>query len=140
MPDLKAQIDIIIQHVRNVSHSLSPEISTLQSLTEAIEELCYRTDVTGLAVYFANTAGAVPNTLSFTTSIAIYRVMEELLTNTLKHANASAVNINMSSKDELLIIEYTDDGKGITGSDVTDKKRKRLTEYRKQIKSYKRLL
>jgi signal transduction histidine kinase len=40
--------------------------------------------------------------------------MEELLTNTLKHANASDVNVNLSSKDDLLIIEYMDDGIGIT--------------------------
>lgn len=110
----KSLVDNIIGRVRDISHNLSPEILSMQTLTEAIEELCYTIDNnSGLSVYFTNEAGAVADSLDHTSSLALYRVLEELITNTVKHAGAGNIYVYLGLDENSLIIDYRDDGKGM---------------------------
>jgi len=50
-------------------------------------------------------------------SVALYRVLEELINNTIKHAYATKSTIKFTAiGEEAIIIEYTDNGKGISSS------------------------
>jgi signal transduction histidine kinase len=110
----KSLVDSIIGRVRDISHNLSPEILSMQTLTEAIEELCFTIDNnSGLNVYFTNEAGAVADGLDLTASTALYRVVEELITNTVKHAGAGNIHVYLGMEANALIIDYRDDGKGM---------------------------
>lgn len=55
------------------------------------------------------------------TKINIYRVLQELLVNMKKHSNASLVGINFKTGDKYIIINYTDNGKGIDLNNITFK-------------------
>lgn len=44
--------------------------------------------------------------------LAAYRVVQEALTNTVKHANASAVHVVVEFKTDELTVKVTDDGRG----------------------------
>ena len=48
--------------------------------------------------------------------------MQESLTNVIRHANATKVEINLSEKDGRLLLEVADNGKGITKAAVTNPK------------------
>jgi two-component sensor histidine kinase len=48
--------------------------------------------------------------------IALYRVLQELLVNMKKHSEATLVGINFKKTDKSIVINYTDNGKGV---DVT---------------------
>lgn len=110
----KSLVDNIIGRVRDISHNLSPEILSLQTLTEAVEELCYTIDSnSGLSVYFTNEAGAVADSFDLTASLALYRILEELITNTVKHAGAGNIQVFFGVEENSLIIDYRDDGKGM---------------------------
>ena len=107
-------VNNIIGRVREISHNLSPEILSLQTLTDAIEELCYNIDnSSGLSVYFTNEAGALANSLDLTSSVALYRIVEELIANTVKHAGAGNIHVFLGIKENRLILDYRDDGKGM---------------------------
>ncbi len=45
--------------------------------------------------------------------LSVYRILEEALTNTLKHANATKSTINMNFHNSMLILDITDNGHGI---------------------------
>ncbi len=45
--------------------------------------------------------------------IAVYRVLQELLVNMKKHSNASLVGITFKNTNKDIIVNYTDNGKGI---------------------------
>jgi signal transduction histidine kinase len=45
----------------------------------------------------------------------MYRIVCELINNTLKHANANTINICLNKKDTILYLVYTDDGVGFIG-------------------------
>ncbi|MFH6960893.1 sensor histidine kinase [Flavobacterium aquidurense] len=51
----------------------------------------------------------------------IYRVLQELLVNMKKHSNASLVGIHFKTSEKNIIINYTDNGKGIDLNNITFK-------------------
>lgn len=116
--DCKRIIAGTINDVRNISHSLSPEILTLHTTSEAIEDLCYRTNSAGeIKLTLINNAEEVLNGFELERALSVYRVLEELITNTLKHADASHVALSFHATGEgMLQVVYRDNGKGI----VTD--------------------
>jgi signal transduction histidine kinase len=51
---------------------------------------------------------------------AIYRIVQEALTNVSRHANASRVELRLRQRAEELLLEIRDDGRGITAEEVRD--------------------
>jgi signal transduction histidine kinase len=51
---------------------------------------------------------------------AIYRIVQEALTNVARHANASRVEVHLREHPEELLLKIRDDGRGITGEEVSD--------------------
>ncbi len=45
-------------------------------------------------------------------SVMLYRVLQELLNNALKHAHAETITIQIMANDESLLVSVDDDGKG----------------------------
>jgi len=52
----------------------------------------------------------------------IFRIFQETLTNIMRHANATAVNISLRNETEGLTLEVGDKGRGITESEIYDVK------------------
>ena len=52
------------------------------------------------------------STLSTEQEISLYRIIQELVNNALKHADASTILIQLSSHNERIYITIEDDGKG----------------------------
>lgn len=110
----KKIIDKVIQDVRFISHNLSPSGIELYGLMGALEELCEFISVAHrLQIDISNHTVNMPDQLDQTTALSLYRVMEELLNNTIKHAGASRVNIGFEAAEGLLLVSYSDNGRGI---------------------------
>ncbi len=52
-------------------------------------------------------------------STEVFRILQEALTNVIRHANATRVNVNISVEKNDYIIEVNDNGKGITESEIS---------------------
>ena len=105
--------DDVISAVRDISHNLSPSGLEIFGFSDVVSDLCDRIRrSTELDVAFAGNAGIQPGALSSEISIALYRVIQELFTNTIKHAHATKVVIEMEYAADLLRINYSDDGIG----------------------------
>lgn len=112
-------IDKTITDVRAIAHSLSPPGLELFGLGGALEELSDSINRSGeLKVMIQDDYGRLQQ-LPPNVSLSLYRVLQELLANTLKHAGASLVAINFLEKDGMLQINYEDDGKGFTTTSST---------------------
>jgi len=110
----KRLIDKVIQDVRHISHNLSPPGIELYGFMGALEELCEFITLSGkLHIHIDNQAGVAPDELSQAASISLYRVMEELLNNTIKHADANRVDITFATTQDSMLVSYHDDGKGM---------------------------
>lgn len=113
-PAYKPLIDNIITTVRNISHSLSPPGLTLFGLESAFHELFDNFNAAGnIKLVFENELGERLSNFNEQTALALFRVIQELMTNTVKHANAHTVLIRCLEENEQVIITYADDGKGL---------------------------
>ncbi|MCR8558124.1 hypothetical protein KXD93_10740 [Mucilaginibacter sp. BJC16-A38] len=117
----KSIIDRVIQDVRHISHNLSPPGLEYYGFLGTLEELCeFTTQSSRLQVNITNNAGEAPDQLEQNAAISLYRVMQELLNNTLKHAGATEVHIDFDSEEDGVLISYHDNGCGLP---LTDQKR-----------------
>ena len=51
---------------------------------------------------------------------AIYRIVQESLTNVARHSNATRVEIRLRDRAEELLLEVRDDGRGVTVEELSD--------------------
>ncbi len=106
----------IFNKLRTISHQLSVAEIELFGLKEAVMMLCDHIEQSDqLMINIDESKGAIPDELEYDTSVMIYRVFQELLTNTMKHAEANEVRITFEDQDATgnLMIQYSDNGKGI---------------------------
>lgn len=108
----KPLIDNIITTVRTISHTLSPPGLELFGFEYALHELVDSFNIAG-TIKVELTIDAKIDELPKPTTLALFRVLQELLSNTIKHANAKKVSISFFNKANELYFTYTDDGKGI---------------------------
>ena len=103
-------IDKTIDNVRNMAFQLRPGLLDDLGLVEALESLAAdfekRTDM----VYVFERNG-VPE-LSSDISTAVYRIVQEAMTNAVRHSQASQVGIRLFMDQGRLTVEVVDDGKG----------------------------
>ncbi|GAA3932453.1 sensor histidine kinase [Hymenobacter algoricola] len=111
----KTIIDKVINEVRHISHNLSPVSLDLYGFTDAVEELADLVNNAGkLRFSLQNEAGPLLDQLSSTHAAALYRIVEELLNNTLKHSGASQIHLGFGTDENALLVSYQDNGQGIT--------------------------
>ncbi|AXT57126.1 two-component sensor histidine kinase [Aquimarina sp. MMG015] len=103
--------DDMIQSVRSISKDLRPVVLEKLGFMEAIDSLVQTIRDTGkINISFINNT---TYSVSKTKELNLYRIIQELITNTLKHAEATEIKIEMKNEKETLIIVYEDDGKGL---------------------------
>jgi len=110
----KTIIDKMLTDVRQISHNLSPATLSYYGLGVAIEEQVNLINQTGkLDIDFINDIDEQLKQLPSPAATALYRVLEELMNNTMKHARATKGAISFVIEDNALIITYSDNGIGM---------------------------
>jgi signal transduction histidine kinase len=113
-------INEVADNVRRLSRDLRPSILEDLGLLAAIQWLVdtstKHSDIEGLV----NVAD-VEDFFSQETQIIIYRIIQECLTNTAKHAEASKVFVSMEKGDSHVFFRVEDNGKGFHVREVLDK-------------------
>ena len=110
----KSDIDKIIANMRNISHALSPRISGNFGFYDAIHELSDGVNRSGkinISVHFDEKK--LPVFTNEQAPMALYRVIAELINNTMKHAQAKHIKLVVDAAGNKMEINYSDDGIGI---------------------------
>ncbi len=104
-------IDDAISNIRTISNNLMPSVIRDYGLIKGIDSLCKKINLTNkILVNFTTTS--YNKRLEKNIEIVLYRITEELLNNTLKHASAENVNIRLQLTDDKVTFNYYDDGVG----------------------------
>jgi two-component system, NarL family, sensor kinase len=104
-------LDTSIKELRRVAHNMMPEMLTKFGLNEAVKEYCTMVNGTKLLAVKYQSVG-MENRLFTATEIIVYRIVQELLNNILKHASASEAFIQLVRQDNRLNVVVEDNGKG----------------------------
>ena len=108
-------IETIITTIRRIASELRPGVLDDLGLVAAIEWQVEQFQArTGLKCHWTNTANEVE--LDREKSTAVFRILQEILTNVLRHAQATNLYVKLSRTRHHLELEVKDDGCGITKS------------------------
>lgn len=103
--EAQAQLRRMLDLMKEEAGSRSP-----QPTLDDLPELVARVSETGPAVRLSRRGEPVP--LPADVEVAAYRIVQEALTNMVKHAHATSGEVTMSWEDGELMITITDDGRG----------------------------
>jgi signal transduction histidine kinase len=107
----KDMLDMIIEVTRRISHNIMPPSLDAFGLETAIGDLCdWITDSSGMTVELETDIDAALSNRNM--ELGLYRVLQELLSNSIKHSSAKKVCISIKIKKENTRILYNDDGHG----------------------------
>lgn len=104
-------INDTISDVRTLLRKLDPRTLDQQGYIAAVEELFGRINTTE-AIQMNLTVMQAPPLLGKETSLMLYRITQELVNNSLKHANASTIHLTLNAQDGTMTLDYTDNGQG----------------------------
>lgn len=112
----KQIIDDTIQLIRNISHSLMPPTLKNFGLESAINDLFQKISGSG-AINASSRFHEYKERMVAQKELLIFRVLQELVNNILKHSNASFIHLTQNILNDKFYIWVNHDGKGITQED-----------------------
>jgi signal transduction histidine kinase len=111
---LQVVISEAIDEVSRISHNISPHVLEKHGLMTALNNLL--APLMASEKYEVSFISEFDERLDPKIELAVYRCITELINNTLKHAEATKISLNIASSDGKLAIRYSDNGKGFTAS------------------------
>ncbi|AFQ43967.1 ATP-binding protein [Desulfosporosinus meridiei] len=117
--DLKKQLNNLAEGMLDVTHQiretcneLFPPLLRESGIVEALKNLFANAQLrTNYVVNFDSKDFSM--NLDYEHVLALYRIVQELLTNAAKHSKATEVNISLSNSNDILEFRYQDNGIGI---------------------------
>jgi two-component system NarL family sensor kinase len=112
----KQIIDDTIQLIRNISHSLMPPTLKNFGLESAVNDLFQKISGSG-SMNASSRFHDYRERLQAENELIIFRVIQELVNNILKHSNASFIHLTQNTSGDRFFIRLHHDGRGITQMD-----------------------
>jgi signal transduction histidine kinase len=102
--------------VRELAHQMMPKALVRLGLVPALEEMLRKAfEGTGTRYVFEH--HRVPDDLRPEIATGLYRIAQELISNTIKHAEAGKVEVQLLRNRDTLVLLVEDDGKGLGKSE-----------------------
>lgn len=106
-----SMLDNTINDLRKVAQNLMPEALVKFGLHEAVRDFCDSIESSsGIKVLYRHygTARKLPKTAA----VFIYRIVQELVNNAVKHAGASQITVQLTTQENRTSLAVEDDGNG----------------------------
>lgn len=134
LKETKDFTDTIIQQLRFISQSLHPQALENLGLSHALDSFCNLMNKNKeVQITFETSDNGLP--VDKDKALNIYRVVQELINNILKHAQAKNVTISYNSTPNNLTIKVEDDGNGALINSLADSRKKTNSLGLKNIES-----
>jgi two-component system, NarL family, sensor kinase len=106
-----SMLDNTIGELRKVAHNLMPEVLLRFGLDEALKDFCNSIqDTAGVRIVYQQLGEE--RKLSREAEVTVYRIVQELVNNALKHAAAKQVIVQLTKSHNITGITVEDNGKG----------------------------
>lgn len=114
------QLDNSVTELRRIARNMMPEALLRSGLETALNDLCATASTAHMHV--ESQMMNIKHDLSLQEQLIIYRIVQELLTNVIKHAAATEVFVQCSQTENIFYITIEDNGKGFDPSLATANK------------------
>ncbi|GAB5540147.1 MAG: hypothetical protein Salg2KO_22500 [Salibacteraceae bacterium] len=129
--ETKEVLTQISNDVRRIAHNMMPSSLSKLGLKVAIEELAESVQ-TASNIHIETDMDAVPWENDDAKNLTLYRIVQELINNGIKHSKAEVISIELRSYNDHVMLTYEDDGVGLNTND-SDKKGNGLGTMRSRI-------
>lgn len=109
-----SKIDKLYNEVRNLSHELDPDNIADVEFSQLVNNLCLITEKNGVKTKKSIFISKKIDDLDDTILLNLYRILQEAINNTLKHAEATEIQIDVMENNNELYMSVIDNGKGFT--------------------------
>ncbi|MEW7292598.1 sensor histidine kinase [Aquimarina sp. 2304DJ70-9] len=120
------------QKVRTIAHEKNSGVMAKQGLLPAIKKLAKKVSNSNELLVEVQDYG-LEKRLDNTLEITIFRMIQELITNIIKHAHATEIHISLTNHDSLLNIIVEDNGKGFDAKVLPEKDGMGLATIEKRV-------
>ncbi len=104
-------IDTASEEVRRIAHNMMPEVLMKLGLVHALQDMCTNISAGKLLQAKLQSYG-MDKRLNASTEIMLYRIVQELLNNIIKHAQATEAIVQFNRESERLTVTVEDNGRG----------------------------
>jgi signal transduction histidine kinase len=105
-------LDSSIKEMRRVAHNMMPEALVRFGLDTALKDMCNDINQSGALKVNYQSMGMAGVVIDQTISITLYRIVQELINNTMKHARAKMSIVQVIKSNNQLTLTVEDDGNG----------------------------
>lgn len=123
-------LDNSIKELRRVAHNLMPESLMRYGLNSAISDFCNSIDKVNYNFY------GVEKRLDEKLEVAAFRIVNELVNNSLKHANASKINVQLVQEENRISLTVYDNGCGFEPKSIDKTKPGGLNNIESRVISF----
>lgn len=109
-------IDELYREMRHLAYNIMPQTLLKKGLDKALEELVQRLNQSQQQIAFEFNSYGLEQRLPLEAEQLLYRVIQEWLTNVMKHAQCSKVVLNLVAADGSLSLMIEDNGQGFDTS------------------------
>ncbi len=109
--EFSSLLEQTMAEIRDLSHNLAPDVVKRSGLKHALEQFIYKINKAPeltVEYQFLGDEGAMPEELR----VHLYRIAQELLTNSLKHSGANHIMVQVIISEGSLNLTIEDDGRG----------------------------
>ncbi|HZE85700.1 MAG TPA: PAS domain S-box protein [Puia sp.] len=129
-------IQNVIQEIRNISHNLTPYTLKDLGLAAAIRDIVEKINQSGkLLIRLVSFQNLEEEKISPDIKLALFRIIQEKISNVLKHSQASELKISIDLYGDLVYLKLTDNGQGFDENAV--KKGLGLNNIQNRVEYYK---
>ncbi len=114
LPNIIKMVKTTTEEVRKTAHNLMPDVLARHNLTEAVRLYCEQVNASGslhITLSFAGLAN-----LHKSIELILYRIVQELVQNIIKHARATEAFVEIQQTQDKVFIIVEDNGKGFDTS------------------------
>lgn len=104
-------IDTASEEVRRIAHNMMPEVLMKLGLVHALQDMCSNISAGKLLQVKLQSYG-MEQRMNASTEIMLYRIVQELLNNIIKHADATKVIVQFNREADHLAVTVEDNGRG----------------------------
>jgi signal transduction histidine kinase len=114
--EIRKNLNLVIESIRHNIWSLAPQMLDQVQIDFALRELCRKLDAyKGTHLHFVQSGIAFP--ITHKQKLNLFRIVQELLTNAIKHSGAWNISVQLHWDDDTLTIVVEDDGSGYSRPD-----------------------
>ena len=125
-------IDTASEEVRRIAHNMMPEVLMKLGLMHALQDMCSNITA-GKLLQVKLQSYQMGKRMDPSTEIMLYRIVQELLNNIIKHAQATKVIVQFNREADRLTVTVEDNGCGFNVQEVDEHKHLGLETIRSRV-------